>query len=287
VATREGLIKAMANDEITAIETDILMGHCTFTSNATDCDAPVVIMSHPPAKVSDLGMIDFLEMVSNAKENPEAPAVQHVVKLDFKEYEAIEPTLKAIRDLKITTAGNGAFFVNADVLPGPGNRHEGAVSIDKKAFMEMCLPYMEASPANIAFSLGYKADSMNTDGYTMEDVDAMVEYIQEYKLVEKGIGIVLALNARQLAKSLEVIDKIMEKIPEIQILAWTGKGEFLLPEESYNNIKDHFKEKKMIERIGFDCQVTQSKLRSAYLELGVSFIGNAKKGINLMRSSVK
>ena len=47
----------------------------------------------------------------------------------------MEPTLKAIVDKGLRTSPQGAFFLNADILPGPGFRWEGAVTIPAATFL--------------------------------------------------------------------------------------------------------------------------------------------------------
>ena len=93
-------------------------------------------------------------------------------------------------------------------------------------------------------------------GYTNGDIAAMVALVSEHKLIEKKIGIVLAVNARSLVRNMSPFDGIMSDFPLLQILAWTGKGEPQLPRSVIENIEDHFEARGCLDRVGFDCQVS-------------------------------
>lgn len=264
VDNRRTLLEALQNDTITAIETDLLMGTFSMHNNKGD---PIPIMAHPPNRTSDLRMTDFWQIVASRKET-----VQKVIKLDFKERETLEPTLQAIADLQIQTNNNNAIFLNADILPGPGHRDDNAVKMPAQWFLETCLKYIQQLPnARIAFSLGYKADCADLNGYTAQDAQAMADLIAEHELLvtvpqqqqqqtsnSNLVGVVLALNARQLAKSLRHFDEIMEHYPSLQILAWTGKGELPIPQTLLQSIQEHYQAKGMAQRVGYDCQVSSS-----------------------------
>ena len=267
-----------SNDDgvITAIETDVLMGY----SSTSDTTETIPIMAHPPNTASDLSMAEFLDLISQNHANrgnetaPSGRIVTKVIKLDFKEMEPVEPTLKAIVDKGLRTSPQGAFFLNADILPGPGFRWEGAVTIPAATFLETCLKYIRqtrdpsnANTTRFAFSMGFKADYTDAHGYTAVDVQAMSDLIAHYQLLadesvaddtaSSRVGVVLALNARQLVKSLDKFDSIMTQFPDLQILVWTGKGELAIPQASIQVIRDHFGGiLDMADRIGFDCQVS-------------------------------
>jgi Uncharacterized conserved protein (DUF2181) len=250
VDNRRTLLEALQDDAITAIETDLLMGHSSSIDTPDHSNHKIPIMAHPPSTTSDLPMVDFWKLVGSNS------TVQKVIKLDFKDPETVQPTLQAIADLKLQTTGHAVIFLNADVLPGPGQRQEGVVTIQAKPFLETCLQYQKQSTARMALSLGYKTQWTDVVGYTPDDVQAMAELIQDYQLVEQEIGVVLALNARLLAKSLNHWQVLLKKYPSIQILAWTGKGEPSISQALVGLIQYHFRENGMAERIGYDCQVS-------------------------------
>ena len=306
VDNKRMLLEALHNDSITAIETDVLMGHTEGTTTTTTDKIP--IMAHPPNTQSDLPMTEFVHLIyshqSNNDNNNNSPSSHgnirktgdlllldpqpqglhdmpsitsssnrvtnnKIVKLDFKEMAAVEPTLKAFVDASnvapSTDTTASVIFLNADILPGPGHRDPNDLQMNATEFIETCLPYMEeyrqdtttTARRQMAFSLGFKTDCSDLgDGYTMDDFTAMANLISQYRLVERRMGIVLALNARQLAKSLFSVDNIMLQFPHLQILAWTGKGEPPIPEASIEQIRHHFESLQMTHRIGYDCQVS-------------------------------
>jgi hypothetical protein len=285
VDSRASLLQALQDDGITAIETDLLMGQCTTISpnNPTEKTA-IPIMAHPPHRTSDLSMTDFMDLIliSKPQQTKEASApssaenghkTKMIIKLDFKELETVEPTLKEIFRLYSTIAADNdtqndhsslVFFLNADILPGPGRREEGAVTITADVFLTTCLNYIRRpattnfnrqTAPRFAFSLGYKTDYIDRNGYTPHDIQSMSKLIHEYKLAD--IGVVLAVNARQLALSMLSFDPILAEFPDLQLLAWTGKGEPPIPKTSIETIQNRFS--NVQDRIGFDCQVSESE----------------------------
>jgi len=225
-------------------------------------------------------MTDFLD---NIVENEETKTVNKVIKLDFKELEPVEATLQAIVNKQLQTSSEGAFVLNADILPGPGH-DEKSVSIPAELFLETCLRYIRQSQdqhhqqtnngrnqaPRFAFSLGFRAHCSDPHGYTASHVQSMSDLITRYQLQSTkddpasdnnnhnngNIGVILALNARQLAKSLDQFDGIMDLFPDLQILAWVGKGEPGIQRESIQSIETHFRKLGMSNRIGFDCRVS-------------------------------
>ena len=279
VDNKQMLLEALYNDAITAIETDILMGRCAVLTPDSNQPTPtndndrvmIPIMAHPPNRTSDLIMTDFLGLVSSAyMEDYDDNAlggnkiIRKIIKLDFKEIATVEPTLKALVALQAKTTESSIVFLNADILPCPGNRGN-VTTIDSTEFMETSLKYICKcrDTTRMAFSLGFKTNWTDpNDGYTMEDLRAMSDLISHYhQLVELKIGVVMALNARQLAKSLSSsssssLDEMLRQFPQLQILAWTGKGEPAIPKSILQEIQDHFDELQMVHRIGYDCHVS-------------------------------
>lgn len=302
VDNRTTLRRALQDDTITAIETDLVMGTCTFSQQPNkddDDDSPqaaaagsVPIMAHPPSTTSDLSMVDFLQILILELEKHATP-FHKVIKLDFKDYATVEPTMKAIVEQhRFNDDDNDDndedehrlsqrrthsqfseifYFLNADILPGPGRREKDCVSIPPDFFLETCLQHIQqkqkleastsSSPlaANVrfGFSLGFKTDFKDAAGYTHEDVRSMADLLRHYErqLQDQHVGVVLALNARLLQRSLSTFHDILTSFPSTQILAWTGKGEPSIPQALVNDIRDYYSNKGWSHRIGFDCQV--------------------------------
>jgi Uncharacterized conserved protein (DUF2181) len=276
-------------------------------------------MAHPPNMYSDLSMEDLIEiLVMNANSRQQeqssnsadsntfgtgsstrittAANNKHnnkVIKLDFKEQETIEPTLKALvhaQQLPTTT-----IFLNADILPGPGRREPGVVTIDAAYFLETCQNYIQqhhqqqhhqqpqqsashkstSTTTRFAFSLGFKTMFSDVVGYTTDDVNAMTLLIDHYDLFQQKtsdsgsggevVDVVLALNARLLEKKVTQFDSMLAKYPKLQLLVWTGKGEPPIPQSIRQSIQDHFETTGMTQRIGYDCQVRDMGLNGTGL----------------------
>lgn len=265
------------SSEITAIETDIVMGCCT-TCVCESRSNRHPVHAHPPNKHSDLSMKDFLNLVSNYGKN----VIQKVIKLDFKTMDVVEPTLQTILDQQLETSSESAIYLNADILPGPGFRRPGAVSILASEFIETCLSYIHRNAAatrtRFAFSLGFKTDCSHNRGYTTEDNQAMTDLLQRYHLLDDSssnvpVGVVLALNARQLAKNVQVFDPILRQFPELQLLIWTGKGEPAIASTMKQYMQNHFNARGMGHRIGFDVHVTDRQVVGAAGDLALDIGG--------------
>jgi hypothetical protein len=135
---------ALENDEITAIECDIMMGHGDSSMMA------VPILSHPPffpiRPQSDLTLSHFLSLVSPIGSDGRSILQKHI-KLDFKEIEALAPSLNQILDLHLTNPSSKTIFLNADILPGPGRRSDE--HIDPSPFIETSLSHIRSDKVEV------------------------------------------------------------------------------------------------------------------------------------------
>jgi len=265
------LDSALSDPTITAIEADIMMGHCTTGSSISgNASSPnrgsdrTAIMSHPPYEQSDLSAERFLFAIfQDMREN----CRKRHIKLDFKEMEAVGPVLNLIatHHKNDILHWEPTIFLNADILEGPGVRGPSAVSVQPGKFLNTCLSHIEeiasASECSdrmrqlFAFSLGYKVNYKSKESYTSKDARNMAEISREYNLNSKCGGIVLALNARTLALNPAVFDEYFINFANSQILAWTGAGEEPILQAIIDEIRDHFAKTNCLERIGFDCDV--------------------------------
>jgi hypothetical protein len=87
----------------------------------------------------------------------------------------------------------------------------------------------------------------------------MQELVEQYQLTEKSLGVVLAVNARVLAKRVGCFDELLKAFPFCQLLIWTGTGEPAISSFLLQYLKDHFESIGSGDRVGFDCQVSQSR----------------------------
>jgi len=70
--------------------------------------------------------------------------------------------------------------------------------------------------------------------------------------------VVLAVNARVLAKDPTPFKSILSDHPHIQLLAWTGTGEPSISMHQVKLIEEYFRSIGCEAQLGFDCQVSQS-----------------------------
>ena len=152
--SREQLKKALQDDSITSIEADIVMGH-VIPSQTAPLQERIPIMAHPPHCESDLSLSTFLSLATTAtttcNENsstirhPHSRVLHKNLKLDIKEFNAIQPTLDELG----RQAGGGltnplerTIYLNADILPGPGKRSISTNDyISPTKFLQSCIDY--------------------------------------------------------------------------------------------------------------------------------------------------
>ena len=250
--THDKLVKALTDPTITSVEADILM---SVVPSPLSPGTP--IMAHPPSRESDLPFSDFLSRCFDPAYVP-----KHI-KLDFKEIEAVEPCLSILNaKLKSLPHYRGlssrAVFVNADVLPGPGRRGTPA-TVDADRFVQACLAYDPVPFFSLSWT-AHVARVYNSDGYyTPSDIDAMIALCEKYDLQRKAPGIVFAVSARIVARHPHTLADLLRRMPNTQLLLWTGTGEPALM-EGYHiaYIVKYFTEAGLVDRVGFDCMMSKT-----------------------------
>ena len=85
----------------------------------------------------------------------------------------------------------------------------------------------------------------------------MQELMERYQLVDKCAGVVLAVNARVLAKRVGCFDELLKAFDSCQLLIWTGTGEPAISHALLWYLRSHFKSIGFSNRVGFDCQVSR------------------------------
>jgi hypothetical protein len=135
--------QATEDPEITAIECDVMMGHW----DADSMDSREPILAHPPHRESDLKVAVFLSLVTLADDGGNRSLQKHI-KLDFKEMDAVQPTLDLISQSNITNPLGKVITLNADILPGPGRRSDQSMAA--ASFLETCLDYIKKIEVNSA-----------------------------------------------------------------------------------------------------------------------------------------
>lgn len=248
-------LHAATNDtRITAIEADILMGQ---EQNHSGPKCP--IMAHPPDTMSDLSFDRFINHVIASKR------CQHV-KLDFKDIESVDPVLHKLSMIESKLCSTQTIFLNADILSGPGKRH-AKLQVPHDEFLGKCMNFITNSKRrhHFAFSLGFMVDCRSMKGYSDQDIKILQDVIINYSLVEKSIGVVLAVNARVLCKRLDAFDKILDEIPQLQLLAWTATGEPPISKYQIEKIRRHFSKTGKSE-VGFDCLIAKNCIAGFFFD---------------------
>lgn len=136
----EKLQIAIENPLITAIEGDILMGWETNAATTTSTTLSP-IMSHPPHRISDLTTARLLHFVTTEIPNTDQRRLNKHIKLDFKEIEALSPTMKEIYELGMVS-DHYIAYLNADIVAGPGVTDQD-VTVPADAFLQTCLMHMK------------------------------------------------------------------------------------------------------------------------------------------------
>lgn len=194
------LEKALDDEQINAIEADILMGQCTEESiicegslnqagTTQSCDI-VPIMAHPPNRSSCLSLQSFLNLALK-------PSSKHI-KLDMKELRAVSATLACllarIENCKLerdSTQQSTTIFLNADIFPGPGCR-DSLECVEATSFVVECKEFRgkakglkNATSFDLALSLGFKVDYREKEGYTEEDCKKVSDLVRNYYLEDE------------------------------------------------------------------------------------------------------
>jgi hypothetical protein len=166
---------------------DIVMGRDLQSPDETH---NVPIMSHPPLLESDLSAATFLDRVTkNGSDN--ARRLSKHIKLDFKHYEAVEPTLRILQ--RLDADGNGkTVFINADILAGPG-KSSVDVTVPADAFIQTCLKLFSDATAqpkshSYAFSLGFKVEIHNPSGHRDDHLKEMTSLVKRHDLIGRCAG---------------------------------------------------------------------------------------------------
>jgi len=89
----------------------------------------------------------LLNIITSQKEGFDAALVKDI-KLDFKEMEALAPTLQLIQDLGLANPHGKSIILNADILPGPGLRK--GEPVPPGCFLNQCSKFIENNKVRFA-----------------------------------------------------------------------------------------------------------------------------------------
>jgi len=267
IVSKDLLERTLEDPNITAIETDILLGYDTTTTHeegtTNELGHKIPIMAHPPDTESDLSVGTFLERIRTT---------QHHIKLDFKQQVVVPPTLELLQAMLRQDANNchtRTFFFNADILPGPGMEDP---TVPAKPFLETTTAFKTLPGTTVALSLGWKVDVCSPYGYTHTHMAQMNEVLQKY-VVDTKIPIVLAVNARLLAKSPPepFLNFLLATRQRRQLLIWTGSGEPPIGSYTLQKLEKMFAE--VSDQVGYDVQTTTNTMEATLYDTAMWFLG--------------
>lgn len=204
------------------------------------------IMSHH-RRTSDLSLRTFLD------ECVAAARPVHI-KLDFKESGAVHAGLPLVAQHLEAFARRGqCVWLNADVLPGPGNRSSDPC-IDGDEFVQAVRAICFPCPA---LSLGWRTGFSSADTYTEEDMSSMVKLLSRHRLLEGG-QLAFAVSARFLLRNVQPILPLLNAAPHAQLCVWTGTGEPALSAGKARQLSIALE--SVCERVGYDIRVAETLL---------------------------
>uniref|UniRef100_A0A7S2NJM5 Menorin-like domain-containing protein n=1 Tax=Haptolina brevifila TaxID=156173 RepID=A0A7S2NJM5_9EUKA len=206
-------------------------------------------MAHPTWRKTlppdiDLTFTDFLERCVR-------DGTRHL-KLDFKELAAVEPCLELLAQHWPQLHSNGqAVWLNADILPGPNAR--SAVAIPARNFVPLC---RQLCP-HAVLSLGWCVGPLGPEQvYAEHDVREMLRVCTEHGLPSSAV--VFAASLRFSERNPEIMGRLLERLPDAQLLYWSGTGEPPVQPSSQASVHQVMVSKGVSERVGYDLAVANS-----------------------------
>lgn len=206
----------ISSADVMMLEADILMG--TLVSDPTETVIP--IMAHPPANSSDISVQSFLEQVHAFNANH--PDKMKGVKLDFKEIEAVAPSLQSLK--AIDTNWPNEIWLNADIVQGPVDNTKEPVDPDQ--FLDACRRYPRAT-----LSIGWTTSwggNYSSGAYTQLQVNRMKEVIANNQVPEARSPITFPVRAGIAAQSKFVLQDLMgtfNNTNAVTLTIWSSKGD--------------------------------------------------------------
>lgn len=94
------------------------------------------------------------------------------VKLDFKMFDCVKPTLLFLRDIKASRKLHGHLWLNADIFAGPGYPDSFLSPMDALEFVRLCAELVPDAVLSLSWGSSFISTSRR---YTDEMVDRMIE----------------------------------------------------------------------------------------------------------------
>lgn len=200
--------------DVMMLEADILMGSLESDPN----HQIIPIMAHPPKKTSDISVQSFLQQVHDF--NEKNPSHVKGIKLDFKEIEAVQPSIATLK--AIDERWSNEVWLNADIVQGPFEDKKEPV--DPTLFLDACRLYPNAT-LSIGWTTTWGKD-YTIGSYTEEQSAGMKRVISENKVPEAGSPITFPVRAGIAAQSKDVLMDLMSTFNEtnspVTLTIWSG-----------------------------------------------------------------
>ncbi|XP_043070670.1 protein FAM151B isoform X1 [Drosophila grimshawi] len=211
------LLGESLSSDIDMIEADIVLGKL----NGEGPDLPV--MAHPPAKVSDLTLEDFLQQIKVYNEENEG--AEKGVKLDFKSIEVFEGSLGILDETipKMTYP----IWINADIISGPV-KQISSVPVDPARFFAGCMRYKQAV-LSIGWTTKWGANYREGE-YTEEQCDAMLQVINDNNVTSTGQPITFPVRAGIAANSATQLHDLVAAVNgtnECTLTIWSSANDYV------------------------------------------------------------
>lgn len=191
------------------LEADVMLRH-QGTVNQTD----EPIMAHPPATDSDLTLDEWLDAII-ATENKG-------IKMDFKYIEALEPSMKILREKKAKLTM--PVWINADIFRGP-NTDESSVPVNATEFKRIVLEYFPECTLSIGWKTAWN-NSPDDEVYTQDLIDEMVEYAQPLQQ-----PVTYPVRAAMLRESWDVLSYLLDQSRAYTLTVWTSTADDVDPDD--------------------------------------------------------
>ena len=107
-----------------------------------------------------------------------------VVKLDFKDTQVIEASLKIATEIFKMAKYNFELWLNADILKGPNGANTSP--IDPDVFLDTCLKYFPSAVLSLGYTTVYNTNNLQMK-YSQEQMEEMYRLLDKKKCLAKPL----------------------------------------------------------------------------------------------------
>lgn len=167
--------------KIQSIEADIIFSHSKQQS----------VMGHPPDTDGDLTLTSFLEQLQSSQfQYSSGKCTQRIVKLDFKCNTSFQSSIPCIQSYlqHLPTRFHHSVWINADILPGPGEDLDDAefqLKLKPKFNAHEFLETVTNHLTGTTLSIGWTTSLTDKRAvYTNEMVNGMIQVLKPYSKLQ-------------------------------------------------------------------------------------------------------